>query len=454
MKTSFCISTILLVFALPALQADLPRRAFIGTQLLEVCDSTAQAHGLPRAKGVLVQQVIEGSSAESIGVFSGDIILSVNDLQAKSVASFVHDVGSLQAGDEIRLQVFRAGQAMELTGRASGFPEETSPHALVIYDQVPFEDGYVRTIIHTPDTLGTYPAFFFIPGYLCYSLDNLSATHPYYRLLDGISEKGYAVIKKEKPGMGDSRSSRDCHEIGLFDEADVFAASFNALKKYDFIDHDNVFVFGHSMGGVQAPLMDTRYDPKGIMVYGTAVRPWFEYFIEQTRIQRLLLGQDYLLNEARHEQSIRFYYRFLIEKESPEALMKDPEMAEFLNSAWRYEEGGFMNGRHYTFWQDLQDTRLFSAWSQTRSHVLSLHGKGEYVAFNPYEHQLIADIVNHYNPGKAIFMRIPDIDHAFTYVKDLEHSIAVRNDREYQLNNFHPGIADILHDWMEALMEE
>jgi len=115
---------------------------------------------------------------------------------------------------------------------------------------------------------------------------------------------------------------------------------------------------------------------------------------------------------------------------------------------------GFMNGRHYTFWQELQDTRLFAAWSQARSHVLSMHGKGEYVAFNPYEHQLIADIVNHYNPGKATFMRIPDIDHAFTYVEDLEHSISVRNDREYQLNNFHPGIVDILYEWMEELIKQ
>ncbi len=454
MKTPGILLILLLVCLQLTLRADLPRRAFIGTQLLEVCDSTAHAHGLLQAQGILVSRVVKGSSAESIGVMADDIIMSANGVKATSVADFVNYVGSLQEGDDITLEVFRNGQAMELKGKASGFPAETSPHAHVIYDQVPFEDGYVRTIIHTPDTLEKHPAFFFIQGYMCYSLDNISPSHPYYKLLDGISEKGYVVIKTEKPGMGDSRSSRDCHETGLFEETDVFAASFNALTKYDFIDHSNVFVFGHSMGGIQAPLMDAGFDPKGIMVYGTAARPWFEYFIEQTRIQRLLLGQDYLLNEARHEQSIRFYYRFLIEKESPKELIKDPEMAEFINTSWQYEEGGFMNGRHYTFWQELQDTRLFTAWSQTRSHVLSMHGKGEYVAFNPYEHQLIADIVNHYNPGKATFMRIPDIDHAFTYVEDLEHSISVRNDREYQLNNFHPGIVDILYEWMEELIKQ
>ncbi len=427
----------------------LPRRAFLGTQLLEVCDSLAALGKLPETGGVFVQRVVEGSTAGAMGLEAGDIIWSANGKKPASVDGFVKDIQQLSAGDPIALKAYRNGSLLFLEGQVAGFPAETSPHARVIYDQVPFEDGYARTIIHAPHTEGKHPVFFFVQGYTCVSMDNMGEHSPVRKLLEGISARGYVVVKTEKAGMGDSRSSRNCADINLFDEVGIFEASYNALSKYDFVDLDNVFVFGHSMGGVQAPLMRTDFDPRGMIVFGTVARPWFEYLVEQTRKQRLILGQDYLDNEAGHEQSIRFFYRFLIEKEKPEQLLQDPEMAEFMTRYWNWEGGGLLNGRHYTFWQQLQDTRPFTAWSKVNSYVLSLHGEGEYVAFNPYEHQLIADIVNTYNPGMATFLRVPNTDHAFLYVKDAAHSASIRNDAGYWRHNFNYSLVNLLVNWME-----
>ena len=429
----------------------LPRRAFIGVQLLNNTDSIAQLNKMNEPIGVFVVDLSEGGSAAEIGLQAGDIILEANGYKATEVYSFIDYIARYQKDDEISLIIIRDGIELQLSGKAKGFPSETSPYAEVIYDQIPFQDGHVRTIIHKPHTPGKHPVLFFIQGYPCTSIDNMGEYHPYTKLLEGFSKRGYVVVKTEKAGMGDSRSSRTCADVTLMEETALFSASYNSLTNYDFVDLDNVFVFGHSMGGVQAPMMDFDFDPRGIIVFGTAVRPWFEYLIEQTRIQRLLLGQDYLENEATHEQSIRFYYRFMIEKETPEALKQDPEMADFLDRYWQYDKGGFMNGRHYTFWHQLQDTRLFNAWSEVNAHVLSLHGEGEYVAFNPWEHELIADIVNHYNPGMATYLRVPNVDHGFIYVNDIEHAVAIRNDRQYRMNNIHTGIADLIVDWMDEI---
>ncbi|MDR4988393.1 MAG: alpha/beta fold hydrolase [Bacteroidales bacterium] len=444
-------ATFLMINALHA-GYSLPRRAFIGVRLLEVTDSIAALNNVKEKSGVYVEGLAEGGTAAAIGLKAGDIILKANDVEAVSVYSFIDRIGRHQDGDPISLDIMRNGTRLRLEGTMTGFPPEENPYAEVVYDQVAFEDGYVRTIIHKPKEPGVYPVLFFIQGYPCAQVDNMGAYHPYTTLLEGFSKRGFVVVKTEKAGMGDSRSSRDCSEINLLDEVEIFTRSYNNLVNYDFVDTANVFVFGHSMGGVQAPMMAWDFDPKGIIVFGTVVRPWFEYLIEQTRVQRLLLGQDYLENEALHEQSIRFYYRFMIEKESPRELMKDPEMAAFLDRYWRYDEGGFMNGRHYTFWHQLQDTRLFKAWSQVNAHVLSLWGEGEFVAFNPHEHELIAEIVNHYNPGMATFMKVPNVDHGFIYVNDLQHAIAIRNDPHYRRNNIHTGIADLISDWMEEVM--
>ena len=451
MRSPGSIILVLMVIAANTVMADLPRRAFLGAALLEVSDSLARDRNLEKPGGVLVDYVLDGSTAESIGLLNGDIILSANEKHAGSTSAFIRQISGFSEGDPIELTIQRGTTILTLTGNMAGFPPETSPYARVIYDQVPFEDGYVRTIIHKPDRPGKHPALFFIQGYTCTSMDNLHEHSPVRKLLEGVSKEGYVVIKTEKAGVGDSRSSRGCRDVNLFEEVALFEASFNALKKYDFIDHDNVFVFGHSMGGVQAPLMNTEFEPGGIIVFGTVVRPWFDYFTEQHRKQRLMMGQDYLENEAAYQQAVRFYYRFMIEKESPEMLLQDPEMAEFLENNWRSELGGVMNDRHYTFWQQLQDTNLFRAWSETSSPVLSLHGEGEYIAFNPWEHELIADIVNKYNPGKAQFVSVPNTDHSFIFVNDIEHAITVRNDAQYWRENFNQDVVRLVVEWMDEI---
>ena len=434
--------------------AELPRRAFLGLQIVDVSDSIAALHGLPDASGVLIEAVREGGTGEALGLQTGDIILKANEEVMGSADALVQSISYYQEGDPAILEFIREGEPKTTEGYMTGFPEETSPYARVIYDQFPFDGGYVRTIIHRPEKEGRHPAVFFVQGYPCASIDNMVEHHPYEKLLQGFSKKGYVVIKTEKAGMGDARSNTNCADMKLFNETALFSASYNNLNRYDFIDLDNVYIFGHSMGGIQAPMMETDFNPRGMIVFGTAVRPWFEYFIEQTRIQRLTLGQDYLENEANHEQSVRFYYRFMVKQESPEDLLQDPEMADFINSYWNYGEGGYFNDRHYSFWHQLQDTRLFKAWSEVDAHVLSVHGEGDFVAFNPYEHELIADIVNHYNPGKATFVSVPNIDHSFIYVEDLDHAVAVLRDAEYRRNNFNYDFTDMVIEWMEKVKDQ
>lgn len=432
--------------------AQLPRRAFLGTQLYTVNDSVALLYNLPETRGALIERIVDNSTALAVGLQPGDVIVSVQDTQINNHHELVETIGSHREGDVIQFSYYRNGELEHAEAPLKGFPEETSEHAEVIYDAVPYDEGYVRTIIRKPPGEGPHPAFFFIQGAHCGSMDGMNPNLPVALLLEGLAEKGYVIVKTEKAGVGDSQNKIHCTDCDLEYETRLFAASFNQLSQYEFIDTENVFVFGHSMGGVQAPLMETDFPPKGIAVFGTVARPWFEYYLDIARKQRLITGQDYLDNEEHVARAIPFYYNLMIEKKSPEEMEKDPELKDFMYNQWRYDGEGRFHGRHYTFWQQLQDTRLFTAWANTPAHVLSIWGEGEFVALNPFEHELIADIVNQYNPGKARFYSMPNIDHGFVKVNDVQHAVEIRNDWGYMSQNFNEDLVTVVHQWMQEIM--
>ncbi len=448
----FCLAMLLAAWS-PVGAQDLLRRASLGTALEAVQESLPDAFNPLTTEPVKVTYVVEGSSASQIGILAGDIILSVNNMPLQGVSWFVQKIGGLRESDPIHLQVIRQGQFLELSGVLKGTAPERSAHAEVIYNAVPYDGGLLRTIIHKPYGEGKRPVVFYIQGYDCSSVDNLREDDNLRRMLEGFSQKGYVVVKTEKPGVGDSRGGQPCAGINLHAEIKAFEASFNALQQYDFMDLQNVFIFGFSAGGVAAPLLQTDFSPKGIAVFGTVIRPWFDYFTELVRIQRLLAGQDYLVNEANYPGAVKFFYHFMVEQQTPQQLLQDPEMADFMTSFFTYDGEAQLNGRHYTYWQQLQHTRLFEAWSRTPAHVLSLWGAGDVVAFNPLEHQLIADVVNHYQPGKARFVKIPHTDHGLNYVQDQKHSMEIWNDYDYRANNFNPAIIEVTHQWMQEVMQ-
>ena len=82
-------------------------------------------------------------------------------------------------------------------------------------------------------------------------------------------------MRSEKSGIGD-RTGAPCRDVGFRDEVSMFVSVLKKLKSYDFVDSENVFLFGHIAGGWVAPLVAAAEPVKGIVVYGTVVRPFGE----------------------------------------------------------------------------------------------------------------------------------------------------------------------------------
>src|SRR4029079_6660160 len=105
-----------------------------------------------------------------------------------------------------------------------------------------------------------------------------------------LTRAGFVVMRSEKSGIGDSNGA-PCRDVGFRDEVSMFVSVLKKLKSYDFVDGENVFLFGHSAGGWIAPLVAATEPVKGIVVYGTVVRPFCEYVVENQRRNQWLRFQ-------------------------------------------------------------------------------------------------------------------------------------------------------------------
>jgi len=85
-------------------------RGWLGVMIQDVTPELSKSFGLDKPKGALVAKVIEDSPAEISGVKVGDIILKFNEHQINTSSELPPLVGSLRAGEVVRLGIVREGK--------------------------------------------------------------------------------------------------------------------------------------------------------------------------------------------------------------------------------------------------------------------------------------------------------------------------------------------------------
>jgi serine protease Do len=98
---------------------------WLGVQMAEVTLEQARNLGLSPVKGVLVNAVVPGQSAERGGIQSQDIILSVNETRVDSPRDILRMVGGLEAGKVINLTILRHGKTLQLSVPLGRKPESS-----------------------------------------------------------------------------------------------------------------------------------------------------------------------------------------------------------------------------------------------------------------------------------------------------------------------------------------
>ncbi len=85
-------------------------RGYLGVGIQNVDRERADALGLERPIGALVNQVESGSAAERAGIEVGDVILEVNDRTIEVFSDLPPIVGSVRPGETVELRVSRWGE--------------------------------------------------------------------------------------------------------------------------------------------------------------------------------------------------------------------------------------------------------------------------------------------------------------------------------------------------------
>ena len=124
-------------------------RGRIGVQIAPVTKEVAEAIGLGKPGGALVQSAEAGGPADKAGVEAGDIITKVDAKAVDKAGELPRMIGNTKPGTKISLQVFRRGSTKDLavtvaefepdrparrTSEAASVPAQKSVLGLVVTD--------------------------------------------------------------------------------------------------------------------------------------------------------------------------------------------------------------------------------------------------------------------------------------------------------------------------------
>ena len=99
-------------------------RGRIGVQIQEVTRETADAFGLPKAGGALVNSVEKGGPADKAGIEAGDIIVKADGKTVATSAELPRIITQLKPGSKVTLQVWRKGAPKDVVVTVAELKED------------------------------------------------------------------------------------------------------------------------------------------------------------------------------------------------------------------------------------------------------------------------------------------------------------------------------------------
>src|SRR5213080_3612770 len=257
-------------------------------------------------------------------------------------------------------------------------PRESYPNVDIIYDSVTTPHGErLRTIITKPDdACGKLPVIF-VAGWL--SCDSVEAPpdrgpgpgvvrHDATGIVfQGLAQlPGFCLFRVDKQGVGDSEGN--CAENDFESELGGYRTAFRALKNYDFIDTNQVYILGISNGGGFAPLVPEtdmeRAQVRGYIAVGGWVKTWFEHMLEIERRRFGLMGKSPADVTERMKGATTLYYEWLIKtRKVADVVSENPTLTDLWPEG---KDRDHLYGRPLAFYEQLQNLNLAAAWSKLK----------------------------------------------------------------------------------------
>ncbi len=304
--------------------------------------------------------------------------------------------------------------------RRDGAHEEDYPGIDIEYGSLHVGNGIrLRTILTKPVGVERPPVILFVQWLSCNTVEiRPDRDNGWLQMMRGIvRESGWAVMRTDKRGVGDSEGG-PCSELDYETELADHRAAIAALAERTDVDTSRIVVFGASMGSRMASQVAADAPGVvGVLGWGGGSKTWFERMQAFDR-NALELGDgsaDEIATRMREHQA--FYAQYLLEGQNPLAIIEaDPAMA----AVWSDIIGTSADahyGRAFAFHQQAQQQDWTAAWGEIDVPVLMVMGEYDWFE-NQAGHETVVRIVNRQHPGLARFEVIPQMDHHFTVFPD------------------------------------
>ncbi len=435
------ILILLLPFTFPliTIAQELPRRAFLGIRMEALTDDVRRITGIGELRGVLVAEVIPNSTAAEAGWKKGDVLLQIGENKVGTIDEVLASLAQFQSGDQFNYGLHREGKEVKGKAKLKGWAHESYPDLEMEYSSFRSPIGIQRSIISKGKKFkeGKLPAIVFIGGLGCYSLDTPQDTaRSETQLLNMLARNGYLAVRAEKPGIGDgARTSKACDEVSISEEVASYVQLIKDLKKRPDVDSTDITIFGHSMGGLMAPMIAQHTQVQKLIAYGTFGSSLLEYLPKTRRT----IGEAYGWDLDSTEKYINDFnecatWYFADRMTTDEVAKKKPVCAEMM---------GVFDLRSRAYMDELYQANVAGLWRHFNGKALFLYGESDYIASRE-DHQILQQVMDRYHPGNGSLKMVPATDHGMNSAADFK--AAATSPGEYN-----PQVGKIIQEWMRSI---
>ncbi len=338
--------------------------------------------------------MVHGGMADAAGARAGDVIASIDGRQIYSLCALGAALRAAGARRAAELVVEQRGEQIRAQVAVRHMPRETLAGQTVSYESLDAAGARLRSIVTHPDAAPPRGAVLCVQGIACESIELAGRDHaPLAGLAHGWARAGFVTMRVDKRGVGDSEGG-PCHGVDFDTERADFRAAMAAFCADPRTQSVPLFLFGHSVGGMLAPLLAPPRAFAGVMTYGTSTSNWLDCVEQSTSRQLALRGKTPSDIDA-HIATLR----------------------------QRVARDG-LNGRSAAYHRQLDRIDLRSAWQQAPySRLLVLRGEYDWVV-GAEEQAELAAVVGDRVEGAARVVDLPGLDHMLGWHEDRAASLS------------------------------
>ena len=305
--------------------------------------------------------------------------MALNGIPLRDTRHLVEVARSLGTTARVVFEFRRGQQRLEREATAPPLPVEPLRGSIEL-GFVAARGHRLRTITAIPESSGPHPAVLYLQGVRADSCETpLDEASPTARLVAGWTAAGFVVHRLERSGVGDSEGpAPDRTDLGA--ELDGYDAALEGLFVRSDVDPARVFLYGHSFGGMIAPLLAVERPLAGVIVFGTSAERWLDCVVATTARRPRFEGEGAEPSARRLALWVELHEVVCRQGWTPDLAFERRPHLRVLRS--RDCIGETLYGRHVALFQQLDGIDLKAAWRAVggaRCPVLALHGEHDWI---------------------------------------------------------------------------